>query len=68
MNPPEGNPYDVLKEILIKRTTLSEQQQLQQLLSTEVLGNQKPTHLLCKMQQLLGEKANAMDPSLLSAL
>ena len=49
-NPPKENPYDVLKETLIKRTTLSEQRRLQQLLSAEDLGNQKPTQLLQKMQ------------------
>ena len=40
-NPPEDNPYDVLEETLIKNTTLSEQGQLQQLLSTEDIGHQK---------------------------
>ena len=68
MNPPAENPYDALKETLIKRTTISEQGQLQQLLSTEDLGDQKPTNLLRKMQRLLSEKANAMDPSLLKGL
>ena len=46
MNPPTENPYGVLKETLIKRTTLSEQLRLQQLLSVEDLGDQKPTQLL----------------------
>ena len=46
INPPAENPYDVLKETLTKRTTLSEQQPLQQLLSTEDLGDEKPTQLL----------------------
>ena len=46
MNPPTKNPYDILKDTLIKRTTLSEQRSLQQLLSTEDLGNQKLTQLL----------------------
>ena len=43
INPPKENPYDVLKDTFIKRTTLSEQQRLQQLLSAEDLGDQKPT-------------------------
>ena len=68
INPPEENPYEVLKATLIKRTTLSEQRRLQQLLSAEDLGDQKPTQLLRKMQQLLGDKAEAMDPSLLRGL
>ena len=52
MNPPEENPYDVLKETIIKRTTLSEQRHLQQLLSAEDLGDQKPIHLLRQRQPL----------------
>ena len=54
--------YDVLKETLTERTTLSEQKRLQQLLSADNLGDQKPIQLPCKMQQLhvLGEKAGAM--------
>ena len=65
MNPPEEIPYDVLKETLIKQTTLSEQLQLQQLLSTEDLRNQKPTHVLWKMQQLLGDRLRSWtSPSL----
>ena len=55
INPPTENPYDVFKETLIKRTTLSEQQRLQQLLSAEDLGHQKPTQLLRKMLQLLSD-------------
>ena len=65
MNPPENNPYDVLKVTLIKWTTASEQRRLQQLLSAEDLGDRKPAQLLCSMQQLLGKKAGAMEPSLL---
>ena len=57
MNPLVENPYDALKETLIKRTTLSEQRQLQQLLSAEDIGSHKPTHLLHKMQQILGDKS-----------
>ena len=40
MDTQEDNPYDVLKATLIKRTTVSEQLQLQQLLSAEDLGMQ----------------------------
>ena len=50
---------------LIKQTTLSEQWQLQQLISAEDLEDHKPTHLLRRMQQLLGDKAEATEPSLL---
>ena len=38
------------------------------MLSAEDLGDQKPTQLLRKMQQLLGNKAEAMGPSLLRGL
>ena len=50
MNPPAENPYDVFKETLIKNTILSEKRLLQQLLSAEDLGDQKPTQLFQKMQ------------------
>ena len=68
MNPPAENPYDVLKGTLVKRTTLSEQLWLQQSLSAEDLGDQKPSQLLQKMQQLVGDKAEAIYPSFLRGL
>ena len=40
---PNKNRYDVLKEQLVKQTTATEQQRLEQLLSTEELGDRKPT-------------------------
>ena len=67
-DPPRDNPYDALKELLIRRTTASEQRRLQQLFITEELGDRKPTQLLRCMQQLLGEKAGAMDPSFIREL
>ena len=63
--PPAENPYDTLKEKLIKRT---EQRRLQQPFNAEELGDRKPTQLLRRMQQLLGDKAGATDGSFLKEL
>ena len=54
--PPDKAPYDSLKAKLIKHTAASEQRKLQELISGEELGDSKPTQLLHRMQQLLGDK------------
>ena len=54
LNPPEEEPYDMLKNQLIHQVAAAESQRIQQLLTAEELGDRKPTQLLRKMQQLLG--------------
>ena len=68
LTPPAENPFDTLKEQLIKRTTASEQKRLQQLLNAEDLGDRKPSQVLRRMQQLLGDKATSIDRSFLREL
>ncbi|XP_038050815.1 uncharacterized protein LOC119723965 [Patiria miniata] len=55
ITPPKKNPYQKLKEEMIKRTSASEQKRLQMLLTEEELGDKKPSQLLRRMRQLLGE-------------
>jgi hypothetical protein len=68
LKPPTDSPYTALKEQLTKRTTASEQRKLQQLFTGEELGDRKPTQLLRRMQQLLGDRPGLVDGSFLQEL
>ena len=68
LRPPGENPYDKVKEQLIKRTAASEQRHLQQLFSTEELGDRKPTQLLRRLQQLAGDTPGLPDGTFLREL
>ena len=68
LRPPGENPYDKVKEQLIKRTAASEQRRLQQLFSTEELGDRKPTQLLRRLQQLAGDTPGLPDGTFLREL
>ena len=66
INRPIEEPYTTLKTALIKRTSVSEQQRIHQLLTTEELGDRKPTQFLRRMQQLLGDKT--LEPTIMKQL
>ena len=68
LTPPDANPYDTLKQHLTHQTAASEQRRLQRLITTEELGDRKATQLLRRMQQLLEDKASAVDSSFLRGL
>ena len=53
--PPDNELYKVLKAQLIQRTMASEQHRLQQLFIAEEVGDKKRSHLLRRMQLLLGD-------------
>ena len=55
LTPPANQPYDTLKSELLQRTSASEQKRLHQLLISEELGDRKPSQLLRRMRQLLGD-------------
>ena len=66
LRPPEEHKYDALKAALLRRHELSDQRRLQELLSQEDLGDKKPTQVLRRMQQLVGD--HVIDTQLLRSL
>ena len=61
-------PYEDLKAAIIKRMESSVSTRLQELLSKEELGNEKPSDLLRRMQRLLSDKYETFDPVLFKQL
>ena len=66
LNPPEENKYAAIRAALLKRSELSDQKRLQELLSREDLGDRKPTQVIRRMRQLVGE--TLLDPKVLRTL
>ncbi|XP_064458870.1 uncharacterized protein LOC135369139 [Ornithodoros turicata] len=60
--------YDVLKSVILDRLEVSERARFQQLLSEEDLGDRKPSQLLHRMKQLLGDSASQSQQPLLREL
>ncbi|XP_037503470.1 uncharacterized protein LOC119378378, partial [Rhipicephalus sanguineus] len=60
--------YDELKSTVLKRIEVSEQIRLQQLLSHEQLGDQRPSQLLHRMRQLLVQASEERQQPLLREL
>lgn len=66
--PPPDRPYSVLRDALVKRLMSSQERRLQQVLSSEELGDRRPTQFLRHLQYLLGDKAASMDPAILKEI
>lgn len=64
--PPIGQRYEKIKEILIKRVSVSEESRVRQLLNNEELGDQKPSHFLRRLRSLAG--SGKSDDSILRQL
>ncbi|KAG0426739.1 hypothetical protein HPB47_026165, partial [Ixodes persulcatus] len=66
--PAASNQYDLLKAAILARKTPSERRRLQHLLNMEELGDQRPSQLLRRMRQLMGDVTTDADTSLLREL
>lgn len=67
-NPQRSSPYQHLKQELLNRFQASTTERLQRLLSTEDLGDGKPSQLLRRLYALLGDKASSFDEDCLREL
>lgn len=54
-DPPIVKKYKKIKEVLVKRTSVSHEKQIHQLLTSMDLEDKKPTQLLQEMKGLAGE-------------
>ncbi|XP_050707626.1 uncharacterized protein LOC126992843 [Eriocheir sinensis] len=61
-------PYEDLKAAILSRLEPSVTTRLQEMLSKEELGNEKPSDLLRRMKRLLGEKYESFDKEVFSHL
>jgi len=68
LNPPDTEPHKTLKAQLTMGMSVSEQWRIQELLSTEELGDCTPLQMLWKIQQLLGDIVPRVDAILLREL
>ncbi|KAM7288740.1 hypothetical protein ISCGN_028924 [Ixodes scapularis] len=57
--PPAENAYEHIKETILFRKTASEASRVQQLLTTEELGDRQPSQLNHRMRQLLEEETES---------
>lgn len=53
-NPPDSNPYTILKSELVKRMSVSREHKVRQLLSNEEIGDRKPSQFLRHLRNLAG--------------
>ncbi|XP_042150251.1 uncharacterized protein LOC121838220 [Ixodes scapularis] len=67
-SPPPDDAYNYIKRTILARKTESEASRLQQLLNTEELGDRRPSQLLHRMRQLLGEQASDTNTLILREL
>lgn len=68
MLPLSTTPYDDVKDALLSRLAVPEESRIQQLLSSEELGDRRPTQFLRHLQKLLGDKAATFDTAVLKEL
>ena len=66
--PSSDTPYEDLKAAVLARLQSSVTARLQELLSKEELGNEKPSDLLRRMKRLLGDKSGSFDTTLFTHL